>query len=179
MLDDYSALRELSPGVLKENVHLFRLRDAYLYDDLTQVEAAWGNTSTPNPPYGAVFTYNVVQAPAGEAKLWLNITDDAGRAVRRMEVPKERGLHRVAWNLRGEPPAQPAGETGGRGGRGAVPVGGGDDQEQPAQAVGRGGQAQGPVVAAGRYRATLATVNGESLTAIGQPQTFAVVPLPR
>ena len=61
----------------------------------------------------------------------------------------------------------------------AVPVGGGDDQEQPAQAVGRGGQAQGPVVAAGRYRATLATVNGESLTAIGQPQTFAVVPLPR
>ncbi len=178
VLDDYSALRELSPEVLKENVHLFRLRDAYLYDELTQVEAAWGNTSTPNPPYGAVFTYNVVQAPAGEAKLWLNITDDAGRAVRRMEVPKDPGLHRAAWNLRGEPPAQPAGETGGRG-RGAVPVGGGDDQEQPAQAVGRGAQPQGPVVAAGRYRATLATVNGESLTAIGQPQTFAVVPLPR
>jgi photosystem II stability/assembly factor-like uncharacterized protein len=179
VLDDYSVLRELSSDVLKENVHLFRLRDAYLYDELTQVEAAWGNTSTPNPPYGALFTYNVVQAPAGEAKLWLNITDDAGRAVRRMEVPKEPGLHRVAWNLRGEPPAQPAGESGGRGGRGAVPVGGGDDQEQPAQAVGRGGQPQGRVVAAGRYRATLATVNGESLTAIGQPQTFAVVPLPR
>ena len=118
VLDDYSALRELSPEVLKENVHLFRLRDACLYDELTQVQAAWGNTSTPNPPYGAVFTYNVVQAPAGEAKLWLNITDDAGRAVRRMEVPNEPGLHRVAWNLRGEPPAQPAGETGGRGGRG-------------------------------------------------------------
>ncbi len=179
VLDDYSALRELSPEVLKENAHLFRLRDAYLYDELTQLDSAWGNTSTPNPPYGAVFTYNVVQAPGGEAKLWLNITDDAGRAVRRMEVPKEPGLHRVAWNLRGEPPAQPAGEAGGRGGRGAVPVGGGDDQEQPAQGFGRGGQSQGPIVPAGRYRATLATVSGENLTAIGQPQAFAVVPLPR
>ena len=163
VLDDYSALRELSPEVLKENVHLFRLRDAYLYDELTQVEAAWGNTSTPNPPYGAVFTYNVVQAPAGEVKLWLNITDDAGRAVRRMEVPKEPGLHRVAWNLRGEPPVQPAGETGGRGGRGACPVGGGDDQAAAEPSV--GGQ-RGPVVAAGRYRAP-ATVNGESLPSGG------------
>ena len=166
ILDDYSALRELTPQALAENAHLFPLRDAYLYDELGQVEAAWGDAATPNPPYGAVFTYSVGQAPAGDAKLVLNITDDAGRAVRRMEVPQGASASIASPGIcAGEPPAQPAGETGGRGGRGRYRSGGGDDQEQPEQAVGRGSQPQGPLVAAGRYRATLATVNGESLTA--------------
>jgi photosystem II stability/assembly factor-like uncharacterized protein len=177
VLDDYTALRDLSPEVLKENTHLFPLRDAYMYNELTQAEAAWGNTSTPNPPFGAVFTYNIAQALAGD-KLVLNITDDAGRAVRRIAVSKEPGIHRVAWNLRSDPPAQPAEETG-RGGRGAAPIGGGDDQEQPAQGSGRGGQQQGVAVTPGRYRATLATETDQKTTAIGQPQTFAVFPLPR
>ena len=141
--------RAVPPRRLKENVHLFPLRDACLYDELTQVQAAWGNTSTPNPPYGAVFTYNVVQAPAGEAKLWLNITDDAGRAVRRMEVPNEPGLHRVAWNLRGEPPAQPAGETGGRGGRGEAVAGW---RGRRSGAAGAGRRSRGPVAGAGGCR---------------------------
>ncbi len=179
VLDDYTALREVTPQAFTESAHLFRLRDAYIYDELTQAGAAWGNTASPNPPYGAVFTYNIGQAPAADAKLVLNITDDGGRVVRRMEVPREPGLHRAAWNLRGDPPAQPAGEAGGRGGQGGAPAGGAGDQEQPAQGTGRGGQPQGPAVPAGRYRATLATVSGDTVTPIGQPQTFAVIPLPR
>ena len=95
-----------------------------------------------------------------------------------MDVPNDIGLHRVVWNLRGDPPA-PAAADGGRGGRGGQPAGGGDEQEQPAQFFGRGAQAQGAAVAAGRYRATLATVAGDTVTPLGAPQTFAVVPLPR
>ena len=73
--------------------------------ELGQQEAAWGNTSTPNPPYGAVFTYNVGQAPAADAKLVMNISDDTGKHVRRLDLSKEPGVHRIAWDLRGDPPA--------------------------------------------------------------------------
>jgi hypothetical protein len=135
--------------------------------------------ATPNPPYGAVFTYSVGQAVPADSKLVLNITDDAGRAVRRMEVPREAGLHRAAWNLRADPAPAEAGR-GGRGGVVAARPADGDDAEQEQEAPGFGrGQAQGQVVAPGRYRATLAKVTGETVTPIGEPRSFAVVPLPR
>ena len=185
VLDDYTALRELTPQSLTEEARLFPLRDAYMFDQLGQQEAAWGNASTPNPPYGAVFTYNVGQAPAADAKLVMNISDDTGKHVRRLDLSKEPGVHRIAWDLRGDPPPRETTDAGGRGGRGGRgggaggdAGGGGDDQEQP-QFVGRGGQPQGPPAAAGRYRAVIAKVSGETVTAIGQPQTFTVAPLPR
>jgi hypothetical protein len=171
ILDDYSALRDVTAEALAAEARLLPLRDAYLFDLLGQVRAAWGDPATPNPPYGALFTYHVAQAPAGDTKLVLNIMDTAGRQVRRLEVPKTAGLHRVAWNLTSDPPAR--GQGGGRGGRG-----GADDPDVPAF-QGRGGAPQGPPVASGRYRATLAKLAGESVTPIGEPQSFSVVPLPR
>ena len=42
---------------------------------LTQQQAAWGNDTKPNPPYGAVFTYSIGRAPGGGTKAVLNITD--------------------------------------------------------------------------------------------------------
>ncbi len=81
----------------------------------------------------------------------LTITDDTGRQIRRMDVDKNAGLRRVAWNLRTEPPAgAPAG--GGRGGGGG---GGG-------QFGGRGGAALGTLVAPGTYRATLRQRDGDA-----------------
>ena len=175
VLDDYTALRDVSPQTLSQDAALFQLRDVYLFEELGQVRAAWGDPTTPNPPFGAIFTYHVAKAPAGDARLVLNVTDDAGRQVRRVELSREPGVHRVAWNLRGE--AQQAAQGGGRGG------GGGEVDPElaallAAQGGGRGGP-QGPVVAPGRYRATLATLSGDKVTPIGEPQTFNVVPLPR
>jgi photosystem II stability/assembly factor-like uncharacterized protein len=182
ILDDYTALRDLTPQTLTEEAKLLPLRDAYMFDQLNQHQAAWGNVSTPNPPYGALFTYSVGPAPAGDAKLVLNITDDSGKQIRRLDLSKAPGVHRIAWDLRGEPPAPPRDTTdagGGRGGGGRGGAPGGDDQEQPPQFTGRGGQQQGPPMPAGRYRATVAKVSGETVTPIGQPQAFSVVPLPR
>ena len=34
----------------------------------------------------------------------MTIADDNGRQVRRLEVDKQPGLRRVAWNLRSDPP---------------------------------------------------------------------------
>jgi hypothetical protein len=172
VLDDYSVLRELTPAALQESARLFPLRDAYLYGQTGMSPAGSaglgpmaGNWTAPNPPFGAVFTYNVKQdLPAG-VKLALTITDDTGKQIRRLDLEKTAGLRRVAWNLRGEPATtagRGAGDRGGAGGTGAV--------------FGFGGRGQlPPLVAPGRYHATLDEIEGEKVTHVGAAQTFAVV----
>ncbi|MCA1558999.1 MAG: glycosyl hydrolase [Acidobacteria bacterium] len=174
ILDDYSALRALTAESLSAETTLFPLRDAYQYDEMGQVRAAWGNESTPNPPYGAVFTYHVGSVPPADAKLVVTIADDAGKQVRRFEVSKAPGIQRAAWNLRAEAPPAPPQAPGGRGG---APGGQGGGQDPGFG--GRGGPPQGPVVPPGRYRATLGRLAGDTVTPIGEPQTFSVIPLPR
>jgi hypothetical protein len=176
ILDDYSALRGVTAQALLDDARLFPLRDAYSFSELSQYAAAWGNESTPNPAYGALFTYHVGEAPAADAKLVLSIVDDAGRSVRRLDLAREPGLQRIAWNLRGEPPA---------GGRGGGPGGAvaqaedGDAQDEPPVFTGRGATPQGAPVAPGRYRATLGRLVGDVVTPIGEAQSFLVLPLPR
>jgi photosystem II stability/assembly factor-like uncharacterized protein len=190
ILDDYSALRAMTAADLTEAARLFPLRDAYTFDVLTQQQAAWGNEATPNPPYGAVFTYSVGRAPADGAKLFLNITDDTGRQVRRLELPAGTGVNRIAWDLRGEaPPRAPtesAGQSGqgaaggGRGGRGGgAGAGAGDGQEQPAFGGGRGGPPQGSPAQPGRYRAAIGRVDADKFTPVSEAQAFQVIPLRR
>jgi photosystem II stability/assembly factor-like uncharacterized protein len=165
ILDDYSALRDITPQTLAEEARLFPLRDAYLFSQTGLAPAGTagigsmsGNWTTPNPPFGAVFTYNVHQPVAGDAKLVLTITDDSGKQIRRMDIDKTAGLRRVVWNLRTDPPPPsanpPAAGRGGFGGRGGV---------------------QAPLVSPGRYRATLSKMVGETATPIGPAQTFSVV----
>jgi hypothetical protein len=167
ILDDYSALREITPASLAEDARLYPLRDAYLFNPLGLSPAGSaglgplsGLWTAPNPPFGAVFTYSLKETLPADATLVLTITDDAGRPIRRMDISKTAGLRRVAWNLRGEPPATPAGGRGG-GGQG----GGG----------GRGGPPQGALVTPGTYRATLGRRVGDAVTVIGAPQTFRVL----
>ncbi len=176
ILDDYSALRGVTAQALLDDARLFPLRDAYLFSELSQYGAAWGNESTPNPAYGALFTYHVGQAPPADAKLVLSIVDDAGRPVRRLDLAREPGLQRTAWNLRGEPPA--GGRGGGRGGA-VAQAEDGDAQDEPPAFTGRGATPQGAPVAPGRYRATLGRLVGDVVTPIGESQSFQVLPLPR
>ena len=168
ILDDYTALRDLSAEGLAERARLYPLRDAYQFNELSQMEATWGNTSYDNPPYGALLTYSIGQAPAGDQKLALNIADNDGKQIRRLELcaPETTpGLHRIAWDLRGDTPNAPSRcAPQGRGG-----FGGGFG--------GRGGGAT--AVAQGRYTATIGTLNGDSFTAIGTPVSFLVLPLAR
>jgi hypothetical protein len=143
-----------------------------------------GNWTAPNPPFGAVVTYHVREDLPADAKLVLTITDDSGKQVRRLELERTAGLRRVAWNLRTDPPASggvgTAGSTGSpqagatQGGRAGGPGAAGGF----GQGFGRGGQ-QAPLVPAGRYRATLGTLVGDKVTAIGRTQTFMVVQIPQ
>ena len=169
ILDDYSALRDLTPQALAEEARLFPLRDAYLFNMIGSappgtagIGSLSGNWTTPNPPFGAVFTYNVKDTLPADAKLVMTITDSTGKQIRRMDIDKTAGVKRVAWNLRTEPAA--AAQGGARGGGGGQAFAG---------FGGRGNQ--GVLVTPGRYTATLGKQVGETVTPIGQPQTFQVV----
>jgi hypothetical protein len=168
ILDDYTALRDVTPQALAERARLYPMRDAYQYNELGQFEATWGNTTYPSAPYGALLTYSIGQAPAADAKVAIQIADDTGKQVRRIELTGDAvtpGLHRAAWDLRGDPPAgAPQGGRGGGGGGGGF--------------GGRGGTL-GPTVAQARYTATIGTISGTTFTPIGQPVSFLVVSLPR
>jgi hypothetical protein len=173
ILDDYTPLREMTPQALAEEAHLFTLRDPYLFPLLGQAPAGAagigpmaGNWTAPNPPFGTVFTFNLRRDPPGDAKLVMTITDDAGKQVRRFDVPKGIGLRRIAWNLRADPPPPGAGRAG-EAGRGGGAGGGG----------GRGGPPQGPLATPGRYHAQLGSQSGSDVAALGNPQTFTVIAL--
>ena len=172
VLDDYSALREVSAAALNEEARLFPLRHAYQYPQLGQIRAVQSDWTAPNPPYGAILTYHVRDAMPAGTSLAISIRDNDGREVSRLAVDSAAGLRRVAWNLTAQPPApppaagapDPAGgaQGGGRGGRGG----------------GRGGGGGAPVPL-GRYTAVLLKITGETSTPIGPPQSFHVAELPR
>ncbi len=67
ILDDYSPLRSASAEVLSRDGWLFPVRDAWMYqeaDPLGSLEkAVQGDAffTAPNPPFGAVFTYHLVE----------------------------------------------------------------------------------------------------------------------
>jgi hypothetical protein len=172
ILDDYSALREITPQTLAEEARLFPLRDAPSFNQTGMAPAGTagigplaGNWTAPNPPFGAVFTYSVATALPADAKLVLTIADESGKQVRRLDLDKSAGLRRVAWDLRGDPPAPASGTAGGPG--------------QAAGGFGGFGRGQVPPVAAGRYRATLGTLVGDKVTPIGGPQSFQVWVVPQ
>jgi hypothetical protein len=59
----------------------------------------------PNPPYGALVTFHLKEAAEGDAAPRVEILDGSGAVIRTLkDVPKEAGMHRVAWDLAGEEP---------------------------------------------------------------------------
>jgi hypothetical protein len=181
ILDDYSALRDVNPSTLNEEARLFPLRDTFSFtpwglaqDGSAGLATLGGNYAFPNPPYGAVFTYNVGQSMPADAQLALNIADNTGRQIRRIVLSKDLGLRRVVWNLQDDGGGQPQQTGAGGGGAGA-----GGGAGQAAAGGGRGGRGGGGrPVEPGLYRATLVKVVGETSTPIGPTQSFMVKPLP-
>jgi hypothetical protein len=157
ILDDYSALREVSRRSLQEDAWLFPLRPAYLFDELGQVSAAWGNETTPNPPFGAILTYFLRDPLPENTTLVLTITDGDGNRVRQLDLPADTGIQRVAWDLRRDPP-EPEGDP---------------------DEIRRRRPRLGDRVGTGRYAATLGLLVDEVVTPIGPTQTVLVAPLER
>jgi hypothetical protein len=178
VLDDYSALREVSAAALAEQARLYPLRDAYRHQaaGLAPQGSAGlgplaGNFSTPNPPNGAVFTYSVGAPFADNEGLVLVIENARGEKFRQMSIDKSVGLRRVTWNFTGEiaPADTAAAPQGGRQGQPGRAGGQGAGQGQ-----GRGGGPQLPIAPNGRYKATLGKMVDGKVTPIGAGQWFSV-----
>jgi hypothetical protein len=168
----------MSRETLSAEAHLFAIRDTYLFTSTGSAPAGSasiadlaGNFTTPNPPDGAVFTYQVSVDAEPEESLVLIIRDADGEQVRQLELDGSPGLRRVEWDLRGEMPEAAAGAGAGAGaagppGGGAFPAGGG----------GAGGRARrGPPVEPGRYLASIGWKVGDDVVEVGPAQSFHVI----
>lgn len=92
-----------------------------------------------------------------EPKIWLVVKDAEGNVVRRIEGPRKKGFHRVAWDLRYPTPD-------------AVKL----IADPPPM---WGGPPRGLMAAPGTYTVTLAKVVDGVTTLLAEPRSFEVVPL--
>ena len=197
VLDDVTPLRLSTPETLAKEAVLFPVRDAWAYVPKVPYglrgKAFLGESfyAAANPPFGAVFTTYLKEELKGRKKarqdaekekakkgedvfyptwdelraedreeepvLLLTVADEAGNVVRRLTAPAKAGFARTAWDLR-FPPSNPTELK--------------EREEDPWSPGPRG-----PMVAPGTYRVSLAEKVDGVVTPLGEPQTFAVVPL--
>jgi hypothetical protein len=199
VLDDYTPLREVAAGTVGGAGGLFPVRDAWWYVPYqpgqapTRPELGSDDFTSDNPPHGALLTYYLAEAPttAREArqaeekalrekgadtpfpgydrlraelveqgpKVLVTIADAAGKTVRWIEGPAKSGLHRISWDLRGPSPE---------------PV----DLRPPGFTSPWDAPPQGPLMAPGRYTASLLVVSASGVRQLGSPHPFTVKPVP-
>jgi photosystem II stability/assembly factor-like uncharacterized protein len=112
-------IRQSSPTVLKEKVHLYRPTPVVRF----QTEPGRGTTNrkfvAQNPPRGAQIYVNIAEKPA---KIAIKVVDELGATARDLSIRNETGLQRISWDLLRTvtpttdgtpPPAPPRGVFGG------------------------------------------------------------------
>jgi photosystem II stability/assembly factor-like uncharacterized protein len=140
ILDDLTPLVEWSAAVASAPAHLFGPRPATVFN-FWKDESYRGNHEFlgENPPFGALLSYHLAGAAATAR---VSVSDAVGTVIRTLDVPGGPGLHRIAWDLRHDPPPSEP-----------------DDEEEarpPAPGVvPHSLEARGPFVSPGRYRITL------------------------
>ncbi len=101
ILDDVTALQQLTPEVAAKGAHLFVPRAAYRF---RQVESPMAVSYDPvvgqNPRYGAAINYWL--KTAGKDSLTVAILDPSGKEVRSLKAGSAAGLNRIYWDLRTE-----------------------------------------------------------------------------
>ncbi|MFQ5702918.1 MAG: hypothetical protein ACE5HT_02740 [Gemmatimonadales bacterium] len=161
ILDDLTPLAEWVGVSRSKPVHLFSIRRTTIFqywkDTSYRGQAAYAGE---NPPFGAIVSYYLANQVASAS---IEVTNRAGELIRTIQVPRERGIHRVTWDLRHEPP--PPSPT---------------NQSQPAIQLAQPVLARGPFVSPGTYTVTLdadgvratqrVSVVGDPLMAISDDQ---------
>jgi uncharacterized membrane protein YgcG len=148
ILDDITALEQMTDAVVAEELHLFDARPATSWR-IANRSGSSGHKAFfgPNPPSGAAIHYSLKSKLDEKERVRITVTDKDGKAVRELDGGKEAGVNRVVWDLRARSPLQ--GLAGG-GGAGA----GAEAGEAPAFGFGGGGFGGGggaPRVEPGEY----------------------------
>ena len=99
ILDDITALRELTPSLTAQTVHFFAPRAAYRFRGVEGPFAvAYDPSAGNNPPYGAALDY-WMKADSKDS-VAISISDAAGAVVRTLKGNAKPGLNRIWWDLR-------------------------------------------------------------------------------
>ncbi len=106
IFDDATALQQINAQVLASGAHLFEPRPALRFTTRFTRYGIGNKVFTgSNPPYGAVITYYLKDAPGEKTAVKLQILASDGKLIRELAaIPKEAGLNRATWDLRHEPP---------------------------------------------------------------------------
>ena len=163
IMDDVSALQQLTPAVVESDVTLFDVRNAVAWkSDIRLRRAVTGqkNFEGENAPAGTAIAYWLAKPASGGVKVTIRDLGNGGFA-RTIDGTNLAGMNRVQWDLCSDlRPVQP-GQGGGFGGGGGggnpcAPGGGGEGGPQGPARVGRR-------ATPGAYLVTL-TVDGREYT---------------
>jgi DNA-binding FrmR family transcriptional regulator len=115
ILDDITPLRTLGASVTAKDAHLFTPRTAYrLHDTEQPFSVAYDASAGFSAPYGAPINFylktgsdSTVKDSAGtklvsKDSVSITISDASGAVVRTLRAPRNAGINRVWWNLRGD-----------------------------------------------------------------------------
>jgi hypothetical protein len=105
------------------------------------------------PPWESLKAEDREEAPT----VLVTVSDSSGKPLRRFSAPASAGLHRVAWDLRLQPPD---------------PINGPEYQLDPDFPF--SSPPMGPLVVPGTYTVTLSTLVDGQLKQIGEPRQFEV-----
>jgi hypothetical protein len=150
VFDDATPLQQFDPAA-PLRVELFDVRPALRFPSrFTRYGLGDKSFRAPNPPSGALITYELPEKMGVEEKqperVTLEILDSGGKVIRTVKkLGLDKGLNRVAWDLRTDPPFA----------RKDAEDGGGDEEAE------FGPRASGVNVLPGTYTARL-TVDGKS-----------------
>ncbi len=194
VLDDYTPLRVADETFFKQDAAIFPVKPALRYIETSRLGGWSGRGSqgamffvTPNPAFGATFTYYLKdklltkkekrkkaekdgskdypsidelreedqQLPSS---VMLTVRDDTGAVVQRVKGSREKGIHRVAWNLR-YPSSRPT------------------QLKRPKNLPPWAWLPRGPLALPGTYTVTMEKQVDGVVTAMTEPVSFEVVPL--
>ena len=115
ILDDITPLRTLGSAVSSKDAHLFAPRTAYrLHDTEQPFSVAYDPSAGFSPPNGTPINFYLktgsdssVRDSAGtkivtKDSVAITIADATGAIVRTIKAPRNAGINRVWWNLRGD-----------------------------------------------------------------------------
>jgi len=102
ILDDITPLQRMTSTIVNSNAHLFPVRPGMRFASFFTRYGIGDKVFTgPNPPYGALITYYLKDKLDDKATFKIQILDESGKLVQELNRPsREKGLNRVAWNLR-------------------------------------------------------------------------------
>jgi hypothetical protein len=185
IMDDITALQQMTPDSMSTDATLFKPRDAVAWrnDPRNSLSIPGGKWwAGQNAPPGTAIAYYLRSAPAGDVRVTIANTA-TGRNVRTCTGSKDVGLNRFQWTFTTDGGGGGGGGRGGGGGGGGR-GGGGDAPQQPPAPYsepcadddggggrgGRGGGGGGGGLQPGVYRVTL-NVGGRDVGS----QTFSIL----